>query len=156
LWLGFVAISAFLIIIALVGYHRVRIRNLEQLYKLNKDVLKRRDAQRAPSKEDVSSGFAVEDAQPVDEQYDVLKAQRLRVVFGRVESAMNDQGLYRKSGLTLPELSDSLGVSKRLLSEAINLCAEVSFPEYLSTRSWMRPVSVAGRLSMLPLRKHQE
>lgn len=131
LWLGFLSISSLLIIVGLVSYHRIRLRNLENLYKLNRDALKRRDAERARQQEQRVPDDVVID-QSVDEADEVFKAQRLRRIFDRIERAMANEGLYKQAGLTLPELAQHVGFSKRLVSEAINLCSELSFPEYLS------------------------
>ena len=131
LWLGFLSLSSLLIIIGLVSYHRIRLRNLENLYKLNRDALKRRDAERTRRENEVAPQDVM-DEPSMDGDDDLLKAQRLRFIFDRVERVMTNEELYKQAGLTLPDLAQHVGFSKRLVSEAINLCAELSFPEYLS------------------------
>jgi tetratricopeptide (TPR) repeat protein len=122
-----------LVFLALLGYFRLRIRNLQRLYGVNQQSLKRHRQQLAELESapaPITPGAeapktSAESAEPVS-------PRGQKWAYQRIERAMKEGTLYRQSGLTLPMLAEQLKLPKRLVSESINGHADATFPEYLN------------------------
>lgn len=131
--LVFALALGFLILGALLGYYRLRIRHLQRLYDVNQESLRRhrlrlaeREASPAPARPEVAAPEAAnESAGPVS-------PRGQKWAYQRIECAMKEDRLYRQSGLTLPALAERLKLPRRLVSESINGFAHATFPEYLN------------------------
>ena len=128
------ALSIFFVLaLAGVGYHRLRIQSLQRLYALNQQaIVRHRQRIQGMDVDDLQLRSDGDGLSDVDELATAEERRGQRWVFQRIEKAMREDRFYRHSGLTVPDLADRLNLSKRLVSESVNAFADATFPEYLN------------------------
>jgi AraC-like DNA-binding protein len=140
--LMFLAIVLTLLLVAGALHYRFRMRHLERIYALNRRALSRyRDMGRQLDREPDESAEEnaqeqAHDASPqaaVSESGSTAASSRAQQwVYRKAEKLMQDDRVFRQSGLTVSELADQVKTSPRVLSESINQYAGQSFNEYVN------------------------
>ncbi len=132
-WLLFVLVTLCVVSLAGVAYHRLRIKSIQRLYELNQQsVIRHRQRVKAIEPDERSLEPQNAAAISIDEDDSAEEKRGQKWAFQRIEKAMREEQLYRHSGMTLPDFAERIHVSKRLVSESVNVFSDSTFPEYLN------------------------
>lgn len=132
-WLLFVLVILCVVSLAGVAHHRLRIRSIQSLYELNqRSIIRLRQWIKDIEPDERSLELQNAGAIPIDEDDSSEDKRGQKWAFQRIEKAMREEQLYRHSGMTLPDFSEQIHLSKRLVSESVNAFSDSTFPEYLN------------------------
>lgn len=132
-WLLFVLVMLCVVSLAGVAYHRLRIKSIQRLYELNQQsMIRHRQRVKDIDPDERSLEHQHAGAIHIDEDDRSEDKRGQKWAFQRIEKAMTEEQLYRHSGMTLPDFSEQIHLSKRLISESVNVFSDSTFPEYLN------------------------
>lgn len=133
----FVTILLLTLLVAGALHYRTTIRNLKAVYALNqRELVRLREAREASGKEEGSEGRPRVES-PVEGEVSsgegsTSSGRGQRWIYNKAERVMQQDAMFKQSGLTLAAFAEKLAVSPRMLSESINYFAEKSFNEYVN------------------------